>query len=290
MYCEKKYKATQKILWIILVLNFLVAAIKIIFGQITGSSSLTADGFHSLTDGSSNVVGLIAIALASKPVDKEHPYGHSKYETLASLFIGIMLVILGLKVMGEAAGKFVNPTSINVSIQSIIAIIFTLAINIYVSAYEFRMGKVLKSEILISDSFHTRGDIFVSLGVLTALISIKLGVSIMIDPIVSLIVGVFIFKAAYDVLHTSAEILVDTAVVDSTEIREIVMKQNGVFDVYNIRSRGNTEDMFIDMNIVMNSSFNVSETHELSHKIEKSIRDRLKNEAQVIIHVEPYEG
>lgn len=290
MYSIEKYKETKRILWIILFANFTVAAIKIIMGGIIGSSSMSADGFHSLTDGSSNIVGLIAIGIASKPKDKEHPYGHSKYETLASLLIGIMLCILGIRVILEAISKLVKPTDVSVSLESIIALLFTLLVNIYVSIFEYRKGTLLKSEILVSDSIHTKGDIFISTGVLIAIVSIKLGTPIIIDPLVSFAVSAFIFKAAYEILSVSSGILVDKAAVDSRKIQEIVMKQEGVFGVHNIRSRGNSDEVFIDMHIVLNPRFNVSQTHELSHKIENTICENLNNKAQVILHIEPFEG
>ncbi|MGL5715515.1 MAG: cation diffusion facilitator family transporter, partial [Paraclostridium sp.] len=95
------YKKVKQVLWIILFANLGVALLKIVVGSIINSASMTADGFHSLSDGSSNIVGLIGITLASKPIDKEHPYGHKKFEVIAGLFIGGMLLFLGGKIIIE---------------------------------------------------------------------------------------------------------------------------------------------------------------------------------------------
>jgi len=96
------YKKVKQVLWVILFANFAVALLKIIIGAMIKSSSMTADGFHSLSDGSSNIVGLIGIGLASKPIDKDHPYGHKKFEVLSGLFIAGMLLFIGLKIIFDS--------------------------------------------------------------------------------------------------------------------------------------------------------------------------------------------
>ncbi len=118
-----KYKSISKVLWIILFLNFGVAAAKIAMGTFINSQSMTADGFHSLTDGSSNIIGIIGIAVAAKPVDKDHPYGHKKYETLTSLFIVAMLAFLGFKIISEAITKFMNPVAPQISLESFVVML-----------------------------------------------------------------------------------------------------------------------------------------------------------------------
>src|SRR5690606_22934806 len=124
------------------------------------SASMTADGFHSLSDGSSNIVGLIGIHFASKPEDESHPYGHNKFETLAALFISFMLFLASGKIILGAFERINNPIIPEVTIESLLVLIFTLIVNIVVSLVEYRKGKELNSQILISDSMHTRSDIY----------------------------------------------------------------------------------------------------------------------------------
>jgi cation diffusion facilitator family transporter len=100
------YKKVRQVLWLILFANLAVAVLKIVVGTFVHSASMTADGFHSLTDGSSNIVGIIGIRLASKPVDEDHPYGHRKFETLAGLFIAGMLFFIGGKIIVEAINRW----------------------------------------------------------------------------------------------------------------------------------------------------------------------------------------
>jgi len=109
------YKKVTKILWIILFANYLVSLIKIVVGNMIHSSSLVADGFHSFADGSSNIAGLIGVKIASKPVDKDHPYGHKKFEMLSSLFISGMLFFISGKIILDAFHRFLNRVELKVS-------------------------------------------------------------------------------------------------------------------------------------------------------------------------------
>lgn len=282
------YKKVKEVLWIILFANFAVALLKIIVGTIIKSASMTADGFHSLSDGSSNIVGLIGISLASKPKDKEHPYGHNKFEVISSLFIGAMLVFIAIKIILDAVNRFSDPVTPTISITSLIALIITLCINIFVSKYEYKVGKKINSHILISDSMHTRSDIFVSIGVLCTLIGVKLGLPAIIDPIASLIVSVFILYSAFEIFKESTGILVDQAIVEEDLIREIIAMFEEVKDVHEIRSRGSLNYVYIDMHILVEPTITVENSHDLMHQIEMVIKERVNNSAQVIVHIEPF--
>lgn len=282
------FKKIRQVLWVILFANLVVAVLKIIIGSIIKSASMTADGFHSLTDGSSNVVGLIGICIASKPVDEDHPYGHKKYETLAGLFIAGMLFFIGCKVIVSAITRFMNPVTPEITIVSLIVLVITLGINIFVSSYEYKEGKKLNSYILISDSLHTRSDIYVSVGVLLTLLGVKLGLPGVIDSISSLVVSGFILYASYEIFNSSSGVLVDKAAVDTEKIRKIAMEFDQVKDAHNIRSRGREDDLYIDMHIMTEPGMSIEESHTLIHNIEKKIQGELNGNVQVIVHFEPF--
>lgn len=286
---DNNYKKVNKVLWFILFANLTVAALKIIIGNAVNSASILADGFHSLTDGSSNVIGLIGVWFASRPVDKCHPYGHRKFETLAGLFISATLFIIGANIVFEGISRIINPTLPDISLESIIVLVATILINVIISTYEYKMGKKLKSGILISDSMHTRSDLFVSMGVLVTIVSIKLGLPPVMDLITSFVVSAFIFHAAIEIFKYNRDILVDRAVVDDKEIRSICLTFNEVKDIYRIRSRGIEEDIHIDMHIIMDSNLNIEQSHELIHDLEEKMRERLNKNVQLFAHIEPHE-
>lgn len=289
MLIMDNFRKIKKVLWIIMFANIGVAVAKIIMGTIINSSSMTADGFHSITDGSSNVIGLIGIGIAAKPIDEDHPYGHRKYETLTGLFIVAMLAFLGIKIITSGVTKITNPVKPEVTIESLIVMIITLCINIFVAKYEHKKGVELNSTILVSDSMHTKSDIYVTIGVIATLVAVKLGVPPIVDGIASLIVAGFILHAAYEIFKEASNILVDSKAIDIGKIEEVVIKEEDVKGVHKIRSRGTSDDMHIDMHILADSQMNLEETHRLTHKIQDNLRNELKANIDVIVHLEPYD-
>ena len=283
-----RMKKVRMVLWLILFANLGVAVVKIVAGQLIQSASLTADGFHSLTDGVSNIVGLIGIWFASQPVDENHPYGHRKYEFVTGLFIGFMLLLIAIFVIQEAIGKFMHPVAPDITLESLAALVLTLLVNIAVCRYEYRQGEILGSPVLISDSLHTRSDVYVSLSVLGTLLGIKFGLPAIIDPIASLVVAAFIIHAAIEIIRSTSAVLVDRATVDTEKIREITLSFAAVHDVHDIRSRGSEHDLYIDMHVLIDPSMGIEDSHRLSHEVTNKIREELHDKAQVMIHMEPF--
>jgi cation diffusion facilitator family transporter len=282
------YGKVKTVLWIILYANLGVALLKILVGYQIKSTSLTADGFHSLTDGSSNIIGLIGIHFASKPVDNDHPYGHHKFETLASLFIAVMLLFLGGRIIISAISNIIHPQIPTVTIESLITLVVTLGANIFVTKYENNKGKTLNSSILIADSLHTKSDVLVSIGVLSTMVAIKCGVTPVFDSIASLIVSGFILHASYEIFNDTCGVLMDRAAIDSCKVKEIVMKFDEVKDVHKIRSRGTEDEIYVDLHIMVEPETKVQDSHILMHQIENKLCEELDKSIHVIIHVEPF--
>ncbi|MEW6087932.1 MAG: cation diffusion facilitator family transporter [bacterium] len=285
---QKRYKNIKSILFIILILNWLVALAKILYGIYTQCISMTADGFHSLTDGASNIIGLIGITIASKPKDKEHPYGHKKYETLASLSIAALLAVVCFNLIKGSILRFLNPAVPKADIKSFIIITGTMLINFLVMKYEYKKGEDLKSDILISDSLHTKSDIFTSLSVLVTLIAIKLGFPVL-DPIATIIISLFIAGAAYEIIKGGSDILCDTAPIDEKKIKNIVLNITGVKTCHKIRTRGRPDDIHLDLHVQINPDTQMDKAHEISNSIESTIKTNIKEITDVVVHMEPVE-
>ena len=289
MMKDKNYKKIQYILFVILILNIIVAVSKIVMGNISKSSAMSADGFASLADGLSNVIAIVGVYLASKPEDEDHQYGHGKIEIITGLIIGLFLLYAGFNVVMEAIGKIKNPVDINISPLSLLVMLFTLVINIIVAYYEYKKGNELNSPILIADSLHTKSDIFVTVGVIIALILIRLGMPYILDPVASLVVSLMIFYAAYNVFKENINILIDVKIVDDKEVKNLVMTEYPcVKEMHKIRSRGTKNNVFMDMHIQVDPKMTVEESHRLMHNIERTIQKNIEENAHVIIHIEPY--
>jgi cation diffusion facilitator family transporter len=269
-------------------LNWGVAAAKLFYGWLTRSASMTADGFHSFSDGSSNIIGLIGIWIASRPIDETHPYGHKKYETLTSIGISILLFLVCFNVVREGILRFLHPVVPQVNANSFLVMGITLAINITVMIYEKRRGVVLKSDILISDALHTRADILTSSSVIVTLIAIIFGYPIL-DPIASLVISVFIALAAVDILRESSRVLSDGVAIPIEEIKKVVLSIRGVKECHQIRSRGREDDIHIDLHVLVDPEMHMHRAHHLSYAIENKIKRDFHGVTDVMVHMEPLE-
>jgi cation diffusion facilitator family transporter len=283
----KHYSRIRRILIFTLALNWAVALAKIIYGLMSRCESMTADGFHSLSDGASNVIGLVGIHFACQPIDKDHPYGHKKYETFFSLGISVLLFILAFNLAKEGVIHLFNPTNPKIDIKSFVIMTVTMCINFGVMTYEYRKGKLLQSDLLISDSMHTKTDIFTSLSVIIALIAVKLGYPI-IDPIVTVIIALFIAHAGYDIMQYSSRVLCDTAAfMDVKRIQDTVLQIKGVKTCHKIRTRGRPDDIHVDLHIQVNPDMHIDDAHKISYAIEEALKKNVPEITDVVVHMEP---
>ncbi|HEV8539878.1 MAG TPA: cation diffusion facilitator family transporter [Nitrospiraceae bacterium] len=283
---EARSRDVRSVLWMVLVLNLLVAFAKLLYGAMTGSLGMQADGFHSLFDGVSNVVGLIGLWLASAPPDDQHPYGHKKYETLAAAVIGAMLVATCLYLLWNSYLHWQSAIRPEVTGVSFAVMLVTMGINYGVMRWERARGEALRSEILLADSRHTGSDILTSVSVLVGLAAVRLGYPI-VDPIVAVVIAVIIARTAATVLFETSRSLTDMARLDPAEVRSVVLQNQGILDCHEIRTRGLPHHIFVDLSVHVNASMTVGESHELAHRVEQTIMDRFEGVAEVIVHVEP---
>lgn len=285
---KTNYKNIKKVLYLLLFANLFVTIAKIVIGFTSKSVALSADGFHSLSDSATNIIGIISVTFASKPEDKEHTYGHKKFETMASLIICVVLGFIAYNIADQAISKISNPSLVEISLESLIILLGTVVINIFVATYENRKGKEYNSSFLIADSIHTKSDIFISIGVITTLICIKIGVPPIIDVIVSLVVSAFILHAAYEIFIEATSILTDKVVLRNEEVKEIINEFSTIKSFHKIRSRGFKDYIFLDMHILVDNNLNVDQVHKLVHDVENKFREKLNTTVDLVIHVEPY--
>lgn len=284
---QQHYWRIRSILIWILVLNWLVAVTKILYGLLTRCSSMAADGFHSLSDGTSNIICLIGIRLASQPKDQDHPYGHRKYETFFSLGIAALLFFLAFQLVEEGIARIRHPITPQININSFIVMIITLAVNIWVMRYEYKKGKELQSDILVSDSIHTKADIFTSISVIVTLVAVKLGYPIL-DPITTLLIALFIGHAGFEIVRESSRVLCDTApIVDVKKIVDIVLGIEGVKACHKIRTRGRPDDIYVDLHVQVKPDMHMERAHQISYTIENAIKRLIPEVTDVVVHMEP---
>ena len=284
---HERFAAVSRVLIRVLLLNLTVAVAKIAFGYFSGAISILSDGFHSLTDTASNLVGLVGVRAASRPPDADHPYGHRKFETLTAALVILLLFLLVVEVLRNAlnhlTGRAAEP---DISAMSFAVMIVTVTINLAVVWYESREAKRLHSEILLADATQTRGDVWTSLTVIAALAGAKAGLPIL-DPLAAIFVAGFIGHAGYQIAQATGRILSDRIVMVESELEAVVMSVPGVLGCHHIRTRGTVDHVFLDLHVWLPPEMPLSEAHMLSHVVKDKLIARYPQIADAIIHIEP---
>ena len=283
---QERNRAVRRVLWAILVANWTVSALKLAAGVVTGSTAVTADALHSFIDGGSNVIGLVAMHFASQPADEEHPYGHQKFEALASLAIGVMIG-MGVMELGRMAfAALVHDRHPEVGPASIAVMVGTLVVNLVVTRVEAAQGKKLKSTLLLADASHTMSDVFVTIAVLVSLVLSWLGVG-RADGIVALGVLVFVAFTGWQIIRQAIGILADSARIDPLKLRGTLEALPGLREVADIRSRGLEGHVYVDLVIRVDPDLSLEAAHALSHQAEGAVRAAFPEVIDVVVHVEP---
>ena len=285
----QRYAEVSRVLGQILVLNLIVAIAKIALGYVSGAVSVLSDGFHSLTDAASNVVAMVGVRVARQPPDHDHPYGHRKFETLASVGILVFLVLVLVQVASAAVARLRSAGEPQVDALTFWVMGSTVAINLAVVLYERRAGRRLSSEILLADAHHTTSDLATSLTVIAALVGVRFGYS-WLDPAAALVVAGFIAYACWEIFQETSRILGDRIVIDETSIREVVQTVPDVLGCHRIRTRGSVDHVFLDLHVWMDGGMPLHEAHRVSHVVKDRLMARFPEIKDAVIHIEPPPG
>ena len=281
-----RYSAVVRVLYQVLVLNLAVAVAKIALGYTTGAVSILSDGFHSLTDSASNVVALIGVSIARRPPDENHPYGHRKYETMASFGIVLFLLLVLVQVVRAASDRLLHGSAPKVFPEGIAVMSVTLGVNLLVVWYELREGRRLNSEVLRADAMHTRSDVLTSCAVLAALVGVWFGYPLL-DPLAALLVAGFILRACWKIAQEASGILSDEIVIAEGQVREIVQSVPSVLGCEKIRTRGGSDHVFMDLHVWVDGATPLADAHATSHVVKDLLMARFPQLADVVIHAEP---
>lgn len=283
----------RKVLIITLLLNVLVMAIKVGVGWLTGSLSLMADALHSVTDSTNNILGLVANHFATPQPDREHPYGHQKFDAVGALAIAAFLGIACFEILSSAVQRILqggHPP--NITQGELWILLLVLGINIFVTYYERGVGKRIGSAILVADAQHTMSDVWVTIMVIGGLIGVwqgqvwNLPQLQLLDVILSFPVALLVFHSGWKVLIENLPWLVDQMAVAPETIYDIVMAVPGVLNCHSIASRGVVgRQVFIEMHLIV-AAEDVETAHQITEEVEAHLEERF-SPVRILIHVEP---
>ncbi len=279
--------AVRRVLWITLILNVLVAILKLVYGYYANIVSLQADGFHTVFDALSNVIGLVALSLAMRPPDPEHPYGHQKFEVAASLVIGFFIVLGFLEVARGVWAAAAGNASPNISPASYGIVIFTIAVSLIISWYERRAGKRLNSMILISDAAHTFSDALAGVAVLVGILLVDLGMPAG-DILAALAVMIFIGSTAFRVLRDGIAVVLDASLLDATTVRNIVQNIPEVRSCHYVRSRGMPGHIHLDLHITLDPDMRLQQAGEILLLVKQKLHQHFPELDDILIQIEPH--
>lgn len=276
----------RRVLLITLLLNIFVMVLKAFVGTLTGSLSLLADALHSVTDSANNVLGLITSSFSSPYPDREHPYGHQKFEAVGALGIAAFLGIACFEIIQGAVEKIINGGKpVKITPSELWILLLVLGVNIFVAFYERRVGRRVKSNILIADATHTMSDIWVTITVIAGLIGVWLGYQ-WLDIVLSFPVALLVFWSGWTVLKENLPWLVDEMAVAPEIIHSLALSVPGVVNCHSIASRGVIgRQVFIEMHLIVDAP-DVETSHRITEQVEKLLEDRF-SPARIMIHVEP---
>ncbi len=277
------------------IINVVLLVLKFAAGILGHSSAMIADAIHSLTDFATDVVVLVFVKLGNKPKDKDHDYGHGKYETLATAIIGVSLFVVGVMICYSGITKTYRAICGEVlqqpGIVALVAAIVSVVLKEWAYQFTVRVGKKCQSEAVVANAWHHRSDALSSIGTMFGIGgAILLGEEwAVLDPIAAIVVSVFIVKAAWGLVSQSVKELTDASLPDNieSEIMDIANAEKGVREVHNLRTRRIGNRIAIEMHIRMPGATSLYEAHQHATVIEQHLKERFGADTHVGIHLEP---
>ncbi len=295
---KERYESgkARKVTLVGLLANVVLTAFKFFAGIVGKSSAMIADAVHSLSDILTDLVVLVGVAFTSKPADTCHNYGHGKYETIATVIISAALTVVGYHILKNGIIKILfiynggimeKPGTI-----ALVAAIFSITAKEILYRYTIKAGKKINSSALIANAWHHRSDAFSSIATMLGIGgAIALGHKwTVLDPIASIVVGIFIFKVAYDIIIPSFNELVEKSLPpQEREKVETVLRENrDIREYHKLRTRKVGNKAVIECHILLDEHLNIKEAHDIAETVEEDIKKLFRENSIITIHIEPY--
>ena len=289
---------TAKVTFVTLVgsiVNIILTVFKIIAGVLGRSTAMIADGIHSLSDLLSDIVVIVFVKISAKGRDKDHDYGHGKFETFATLIISLMLIVVAANLMSGGIRKIrLILDGGEVSSPGMIALwaaVASIVLKEILYHYTIIQGKALNSPMMIANAWHHRSDAFSSIGSLLGIGgAIFLGDKfVILDPITGCVISIFILVMAVKMSVPAIKELLDVSLPDEVEqeIETTAKSIHGVIDLHELKTRREGPGIIMEGHLVLNSHISLKEAHDISKKVEEALRKKFGSETQISLHLEP---
>lgn len=284
-------KVANKVSFTTIMGNIVLSVIKLLAGIIAHSNAMISDAIHSASDVFSTVIVLIGIKVSSKSADKEHPYGHERLECVAAIVLSIVLLITGLGIGMDALKNIMQGEYSHLQVPGVLALVAAIVSIVAKEGmywYTRYYAKKIDSSALLADAWHHRSDAISSIGALIGIAGARLGFPIM-DSVASLVIFVFIVKAAYSIFKDAMDKMVDHSCDEDTEtqIRDCVGKNENVLGIDLLQTRIFGNKIYVDIEIAVDGALSLQEAHGIAESVHDSIEKNFSKVKHIMVHVNP---
>lgn len=285
-------KIAMRVSTVSIVVNVMLSIFKLFTGIFAKSGAMISDAIHSASDVFSTFIVIIGVNIANKKSDKEHQYGHERLECIASIILAVILFATGIGIGIGGIKKIMEGNYGNLKIPGILALIaavVSIVVKEWMYWYTRSAAKKINSGALMADAWHHRSDALSSIGAFIGIFGARLGFPIL-DPIASVIICVFIGKAAFDVFKDSIDKLVDKSCDDVIvkKMRTIIMNEDGVIRIDSLRTRLFGAKIYVDIEIAADGSKTLTDTHEIAERVHNVVELNFESVKHCMVHVNPY--
>lgn len=293
--CRKNEKnIALRVSKVSIMVNIVLSVLKLAAGIVAHSGAMISDAIHSASDVFSTIIVIMGVMISNKEADKEHPYGHERMECAAAIILATVLVITGLGIGESGVKKIIGGNYGKLAVPGMFALICAV-ISIVVKEWMYWYTKIsadkIHSDALRADAWHHRSDALSSIGALIGIGGARMGFRVL-EPIASVVICIFIFKAAIDIFKDALDKMVDTACDDEEEdkFRAVIMEQQGVMGISSLHTRKFGPKIYVDVEIEADGNLKLFESHAIAESVHDAIEASEPMVKHCMVHVNPYEG
>lgn len=274
-----------------IIVNMLLSVAKLAAGIIASSGAMISDAIHSASDVFSTIIVMVGIRISGKEADREHPYGHERMECVAAVLLAVVLAVTGIQIGAAGMGKITSGNYEELKtpgLPALAAAVISIAVKEWMYWYTRFHAKKIHSSALMADAWHHRSDALSSIGAFVGILGARMGFPVL-DSVASVVICLFILKAAYDIFKDAVDKMVDTACDPAVEkeLRDFVLAQDGVLGIDLLRTRTFGSRIYVDVDIIANGNLLLRDAHNIADRVHDEIEQHFSQVKHIMVHVNP---